>query len=73
MRSCVCPAVPPAGFARAQLAIKRNPVIRNSRPTTVVAAQAGIALIGTSEMNAAAIMILSTSGSMSFPKFVTHP
>jgi len=53
------------------LAIRRSPVIKNSRPTTVVAAQAGIAPIGTSEINAAAIMILYTSGSMSLPKFVT--
>ena len=55
------------------LAIRRNPVIKKSRATTVVAAQAGIAPSGTSEINAAAIMILSTSGSISFPKFVTSP
>ena len=53
------------------LAIKRSPVIRKSRPTTTVAAHAGIARKGTSEMKAAAIMILSTSGSINFPKFVT--
>jgi hypothetical protein len=53
------------------LAIKRSPVIRKSRPTTTVAAHAGIARNGTSEMKAAAIMILSTSGSINFPKFVT--
>ena len=48
-----------------------QPVIRKSRATTMVAAQAGIAFSGTSEMNAAAIMILSTSGSISLPKSVT--
>ena len=55
------------------LAIRRNPVIRKSRATTIVATQAGTAPSGTSEINAAAIIILSTSGSISFPKFVTDP
>ena len=55
------------------LAIKRKPVMRKSRATTVVAAQAGMAYKGTGERNAAANMILSTSGSINFPKFVTSP
>ena len=41
--------------------------------TTVVAAHAGTAFNGTSEMNAAATMILSTSGSINLPKSVTIP
>ena len=45
--------------------MRRKPVIRKSRATTVVAAQAGTAFSGTSEMKAAALMILSTSGSIS--------
>ena len=53
------------------LAIRRKPVIKKSRATTVVAAHAGTALRGTSEMNAAATMILSTSGSISLPNLVT--
>ena len=49
-------------------ASSRSPVIRNSRLTITVAAQAGIAPSGTRQINAAAIMILSTSGSISRPK-----
>ena len=56
-----------------EVASSRNPVIRKSRATTVVATQAGTALNGTRDMKAAAIMILSTSGSISLPKFVTIP
>src|SRR5439155_23436817 len=55
------------------LAIRRKPVIKKSRATTVVAAQAGTALRGTNEIKAAAIMILSTSGSINLPKFVMTP
>src|SRR5207253_9710507 len=55
------------------LAIRRKPVIKKSRATTVVAAHAGMALRGTNEIKAAAIMILSTSGSINFPKFVITP
>ena len=58
------------GFA---LDIIRRPVIRKSRATTVVAAHAGTAFRGTNEINAAATMILSTSGSINLPKFVTTP
>ena len=55
------------------LAMSRRPVIRKSRATTVVAAHAGTAFKGTSEMKAAATMILSTSGSINLPKFVMTP
>src|ERR1051326_9210296 len=55
------------------LAIRRRPVIRKSLATTVVAAHAGTAFNGTSEMNAAATMILSTSGSINLPKLVMIP
>jgi hypothetical protein len=48
-------------------------VIKKSLATTVVAAHAGTALRGTSEIKAAAIMILSTSGSINLPKFVITP
>src|SRR5260370_1238642 len=44
--------------------------MRKSRATTVVATQAGMALSGTREINAAAIMILSTSGSINFGKLM---
>jgi hypothetical protein len=39
------------------LAIIRRPVIRKSRATTVVAAHAGTAFSGTSEINAAATLV----------------
>ena len=63
--SCVFRGVRRQDLA-SRLAIRRNPVIKKSRATTVVAAQAGIAPSGTSEIKAAAIMILSTSGPSTF-------
>ena len=54
-----------------EAAMRRRPVMRNSRLTMMVAAQAGMALRGTRQMKAAAIMILSTRGSMRRPKSVS--
>ena len=47
--------------------------MRNSRLMITIATHAGIAFSGTRQMNAAAIITLSASGSISFPKFVTMP
>src|SRR4030095_249794 len=58
------------GIRPLALAIRPKPVIKKSRATTVVAAHAGTAFRGTNEIKAAAIMILSTSGSINLPKFV---